>query len=105
MRDGKRRHMPRRSRRERDLYRYRPDDAAAQREAAERMKAGREGRLREVSEEWEASIRRQLEEAEPLKPVRHAEPAERRRRRNPLLRGVMRVVRVLTGRGGGSRRR
>ena len=61
--------MPR-SRRERDLYRYRPDDVDAQRDAAHRMQARREQELREIAADFEGSLRDRLEEgaAPPLAP-------------------------------------
>lgn len=99
--------MPR-SRRDRDLYKYRPEDIDAQREAAQRMKARREQELREISEDFDGSIRRKLEE-EGASAKSSRQPAAGRRRRkrsmaNDLADVVSSVVRVWTRKGRGTHR-
>jgi hypothetical protein len=100
--------MPR-SRRDRDLYRYRPEDPVAQREAAERMKARREQELRGIAEAWEGSIRGRLEkDAAPVRPVTQAVRPRRRRKKSrtrDLIDVISSFVRMKGRRGRGSHRR
>jgi hypothetical protein len=99
--------MPRWSRRDRELYKYRPDDMTAQREAAERMKRRREEELRGIAEEFDGSIRRKLEESQPPKPAK-IHVVKRRRKRSlvdDVADVVSSVVKAWTRKGRGTHRR
>jgi hypothetical protein len=88
-----------RSRRERDLYKYRPDDVEAQREAARRMTARRKQELGELSKQFDGTIRRKLGEETGPQPPRSAQPTRRRRKRSLVRSFVEMLSSALLGRG------
>jgi hypothetical protein len=70
--------------RERDLYRYRPEDAEAQQRDRERMQERREQELKGISEQWDESLRDRLKEPE-ASPTPGVIPGGHRRRRRTRL--------------------
>lgn len=78
-------------RRERDLYRYRPDDPTAQRRDAERLRQRREEELQGIAQEWDAKLKDHLKESPSaeLGQQTHHSPRRRKQGRVRKLLGML----------------
>jgi hypothetical protein len=88
--------MARRSRRDGKPYTYRPEDMEAQREAALRMKASRDRELRSISEDFNGTIRRKLEEEGLSSKPSYQPVTGQRRKKRSLMDDVVSVLSSVT---------